>query len=296
MAWAEPPLRDPKVLRLGRMLFREKVPKFHENEKGILTRASREAPKDLAWAVQYGTNYFVMKLKCVSRKNGDWVFYHFFIHKESERRIPAKDVMGRVYPLFQYKVDSGVGWLRPFMATHFNLRSLEPFTHKGSRSVKASLALASPMYKPYQPLRKHEGVYVFYGLQKQKTPERRRSGIYKTKHSQWIPTTLHKYEKERKSTTVWLDHFFIKEIKSRQAYRLRVIHDVPRQIVNLAHMRRMTVMFYAVRLEVALERRGRQIVRWNPFRYIGVELCALIAQMLDCCDASGVLLPEYRDY
>ena len=293
MAWAEPPLRDPTVLRLGRFLRSDEVPLYCEKRK--MSQASK-GPKDLAWAVGYGTKYFVMKLKCVSRKNGDWVFYHFFIHKESERRIPAKDVMGRVYPLFQYKVDSGVGWLRPFMATHFNLRSLEPFTHKGSRSVKASLALASPMYKPYQPLRKHEGVYVFYGLQKQKTPERRRSGIYKTKHYQWIPTTLHKYEKERKITTVWLDHFFIKEIKSRQAYRLRVIHDVPRQIVNLAHMRRMTVMFYAVRLEVALERRGREIVRWNPFRYIGVELCALIAQMLDCCDASGVLLPEYRDY
>ena len=294
MAWAEPPLRDPTVLRLGRLLRSEEVPLFCE--RGTIYRASREAPKDLAWAVAHRTKYYVMKLKEVSRENGNWVFYHFFIHEESEREVEPKDVVGRVYPLFGFKVDSGVGWLRPLMATHFNLRAPEPFMHKTGSSVKASVALASPIYVPYQPLGKHEGVYVYYGLQKQKTPQRRKSGIYKTKHYNWIPTTLEKYDDERKITTVWVDHFFVNEIKNRQAYRLRVIHDEPRQIVNLAHMQRMTVMFYAVRLDVALERRGSEIVRWNPFRYIGVEMCALIAQMLDCCDASGVLLPEYRDY
>lgn len=292
MAWAEPPLRDPTVLRLGRMLFREKVPKFHEND--YITRASREAPKDLAWAVQYGTNYFVMKLKCVSRKNGDLVFYHFFIHKESERRIAAEDVVGRVFPLFGYKVDSGVGWLRPLMATHFNLRAIQPIRHAFGSSVKASVALASPIYVPYQPLRKHEGVYVCH-VQKKTKRYVRRSGSYKTKIYVWCPVVVVKYYKERQITRVRFDNFFI-NIKRHKAFRLRVIHDVPRQIVNLAHMRRMTVMFYAVRLEVALERRGREIVRWNPFRYIGVDLCALIAQKLDCCDASGALLPEYRDY
>ena len=298
MAWEEPPPRDPKMLHLGRRLRDDEVP-YHCCDPATLDRLIRERPRDLPFAVQDNCDSHFYVTKFAFERHDEmmmfWKADYAVIIQQSG------NIWGKVWPLFGFTVDSGRGWLWTLMETQFNLCVIQPLQPESWRWKVASKALAraSPNYEPFQPLRRHEHLYVLCGQEQQNISENLRLALKRrgcnTKKYQWLPATMGSYDAKHKFTLVTLQNNSIKRINDSKAHHLKVIYCIPPEIVDAANMLRMTVMFYAVRLDAALERGpAQEIVRWNPFRYIGAELCAQIARFLDCRDASGVLLDEYR--
>ena len=281
-------MRDPTVLSLGKRLWGGGLDHFHCTKTHLYSMlTSEDKPRDLAWAVRYDEFFFVMRLKEVT-KDGVAVFFFDPLDRGGCSQYVV-DCWGSIYPMNGFTVDNGRGWLKTMMQEQFGLRIRRPVIEAPHYidDVSVELALASPIFD-HTRWRVLARVYKLYVI-----PEdggRPLMAVYL--HFDPNEGTYVQFQDE---TNRWV----------KNPELLRIVRMIPKRTVNVTNMWRMTVMYYAVRMHLPIERwipnpatfhfgETMPIKRWNPFRYIGTELCANIARFLDCCDASGVLLEEYR--
>ena len=319
MALVAPAPRDPTLLRLGRRLSPDEVMHYQARTDTEATRQLLLAgPSDLAWAVRIDESGYrrkweqgvvrVMRLKEAVWEDGRVIFsYNGTQFWDSIDRI-----VRNAWPMIGYRVDKGWGWLKPMMKAELGLRIRRPFEHNNLDYGYASseFALANPVFN----WRKHRdeefecpGLYALVfdrerednRKAKKKTEEEENTvGVRDWRNRSWRFVDLQNIYKSGKVQVVHSEphrRFYMKKDKFR--YRLRYIQEIPRDLVNRVNMQRMTLIFYCVRFEVPLERDtsdpNRPIKRWNPFYFLGLDLCVMIAQELDCCDDNGVLLDKY---
>ena len=283
----EPPPYDPTVRCLGRVLSDAEVDE-HWCDRAILYRALASRSPDLAWAVLDGDRWRVMRLREIN-DNGLVIFVFGGQISHGEWLV---SIWEKAWPMLGFRVNRGDGWLKRMMREVFRLKIRQPLVHFSSYDkVSTRLAMSSPQYDPKKRMSRHERLYVFT-----EDDELRRA-------LSWQPAEVREVFPGvglKLSFKFGCDDTFL----MRDIYRFRVIHAIPTSVVNRSNMWRMTVMFYAMRLNF-VERgvrdprrfefvRPLEIVRWNPFYYIGAQLCCKIARLLDCCDDNGLLLQAYR--
>ena len=296
-----PPPRDPTLLRLVRRLRREDM-QFNCCDEATVNLLLEEGSRELAWAVkvrdyeppEYRVGHFWEMINnnlVVFRMKGNNVNV-FYKGKSS--------VWQDSWPLIGYKVDAGRGWLKPFMQGACCLWIRRAVVHYSGNLVSSTLALNSPIPKLSSNFwEQNVGMYALVKVwrsQKSKRRYRWQCVFFLT----LIPTVAGYHLRIGLQNKVRLIlHKF-------NHYRLRLNRETPPSLVNSVNMWRMTLMFYAVRLDVPLERwipnpltfhyvETMPIKRWNPFRFLGVEMCVRIAQVLVCCDEYGVLLDEHHE-
>ena len=247
---------------------------------------SEDKPRDLAWAVRYDEFFFVMRLKEVT-KDGVAVFFFDPLDRGGCSQYVV-DCWGLIYPMNGFTVDNGRGWLKTMMQEQFGLQFRRPVIDELGYvdDVSVELALASPIFD----------------YAKNDWPNTYRLYVIPEDGGRPAMANYNYFDSER-GVLIRLANGTRRWVVKPEL--LRMVRMIPKRTVNVTNMWRMTVMYYAVRMHLPIERwipnpatfRYMQIMpikRWNPFRYIGTELCANIARFLDCCDASGVLLEEYR--
>ena len=321
MDWEGPPPRDPTLLRLGRRLRREDLPLDRCDEatvNGLLEEGSRE----LAWAVNVWDYQPPLYRVCHFKEmiNNNVVVFRTKGPNKNEVYKCKSWVWQDCWPLIGYKVDTGRGWLKPFMQGTWGLRIRRPVMHYLGDFVSSTLALNSPTPNLYSDLRERN--VVMYALVKRSAKSKSTSLVEVEPAPK--PVKVRRSPTERRYrwqcvqfftliNTVDAGYHFriglrdkVKVVQHKyNHYRLRLIRGIPFCLVENVNMWRMTLMFYAVRLDVPIERwipnpatfhfgETMPIKRWNPFRFLGVEMCVRIAQMLDCCNEYGVLLDEHH--
>lgn len=285
---AEPPLRDPTVLCLGRRLRPEEVAGVRCDWATVRAQLDLASP-DLAWAAERNRSYYVMRLKEVTRGGLVVLLYDRFDRGEAYGiHVHISNIGGMAWPMIGYTVDRGHGWLKTMMDEGYQLKMRHPLIHFCGYvgEVSWELALGSPrldLARPFDGMPLSQ-LYV--------VPEGRDVPVEDSyKPGCPVPGHFRAVEPE-KGIRIMLSNGVRQHFETTD--RLRMVRAIPESVVNVVNMRRMAVMYYAVRMNAPLERGGDGMIkRWNPFRLIGVELCARIARLLDCCDASGALLPEY---
>lgn len=300
MDWEGPPPRDPTLLRLGRRLRREDLPLDRCDEatvNGLLEEGSRE----LAWAVNVWDYQPPLYRVCHFKEmtNNNVVVFRTKGPNKNEVYKCKSWVWQDCWPLIGYKVDTGRGWLKPFMQGTCGLRIRRPVMHSLGDFVSSTLALNSPIPNLSSDL--HERNVAMYALVKVKRESKKRR--FRWQCVQFF-TLVYNVDAGYHFRIGLQNKVKVVQHKFNQ-YRLRLIRGIPFCLVENVNMWRMTLMFYAVRLDVPIERwipnpatfhfgETMPIKRWNPFRFLGVEMCVRIAQMLDCCNEYGVLLDEHH--
>lgn len=297
----EPPPYDPTVRCLGRVLSDAEANRHSCPKQMLYQRLNRKSP-DLAWAVLHGDEWRVMRLKQMN-ENGLVVFVTGGQINHCEWVV---SIWGKAWPMVGFTVNRGDGWLKRMMREIFKLRIRKPLVHYSAyEDVPARLAMASPQLDPnVGRMSRHERLYVFT-VDEKLMFDRKRAGksVGGFRAYSWQPASVRQIY-HGGEIKVEVNNGLEVTFTKGETYRLRVIHAIPISVVNRANMWRMTVMFYAMRLnfvERGVRDRRRfefvcplEIVRWNPFYYIGVDLCCKIARLLDCCDDNGVLLEAFR--
>jgi len=279
-------MRDSTVLSLGKPVGCDEREKFHCTKTHLYRMlTSEDTPRDLAWAVRYETFFLVMRLKEVT-EDGVAVFFFDPLDRGGCRKYVV-NCWGDIYPMNGFTVDNGRGWLKTMMQEQFGLHIRRPVIEDYNYidDVSVELALASPIF---DHTKSWPRTYKLYAIPEDGgRPQMAEFIHFDSEEGTWI--------RFQDATRSWVVNPEL----------LRMVRMIPKRVVNVTNMWRMTVMYYAVRMHLPIERwipnpatfrcmQTMPIKRWNPFRYIGTELCANIARFLDCCDASGVLLEEYR--